>query len=102
MLFRSQAPHPDLPFHAEHYNRYWAASQDLNMDDDELVNESYEIFSKAFIAAPYPNLPGMKVSFEYVAATRPDVWNHKPEEFADSSFIAELDKSGFIKSLYGK
>jgi len=26
-----------------------------------------------------------------VAATRPDVWNHKPEEFADSSFIAELD-----------
>ena len=74
----------------------------LRMDDDELVNESYEIFSKAFIAAPYPNLPGMKVSFEYVAATRPDVWNHKPEEFADSSFIAELDKSGFIKSLYGK
>ena len=31
-----------------------------------------------------------------------DVWNHKPEEFADPSFVAELDKSGFIKSLYGK
>jgi hypothetical protein len=44
----------------------------------------------------------MKVSFEYVAATRPDVWNHKPEEFADSSFITELDKSGFIKALYSK
>jgi predicted TIM-barrel fold metal-dependent hydrolase len=26
-----QAPHPDLPFHSEHYNRFWAASQDLNM-----------------------------------------------------------------------
>ncbi len=74
----------------------------LRMDDDELVNESYEIYSKAFIPAPYPNLPGMKVSFEYVAATRPDVWSHKAEEFADPSFVAELDKSGFIKSLYGK
>ena len=74
----------------------------LRLDDEELLNESYEIFSKAFIATPYPNLPGMKTSYEYVAATRPEVWKHKPEEFADSSFVAELDKGGFIKSLYGK
>lgn len=74
----------------------------LRLDDEELLNESYEIFSKAFIAAPYPNLPGMKTSYEYVAATRPEVWKHKPEEFADSSFVGELDKSGFIKSLYAK
>ena len=26
-----QAPHPDLPFHSDHYDRFWAASQDLNM-----------------------------------------------------------------------
>ena len=26
--------------------------------------------------------------------------NHKPEEFTDPSFIAELDKGGFIKKLY--
>ncbi|MGH7782297.1 MAG: ABC transporter substrate-binding protein [Candidatus Binatia bacterium] len=74
----------------------------LRMDDDELINESYEIYSKAFIPAPYPNLPGMKVSYEYVAAGRPDVWKHKPEEFTDSSFVEELDKSGFIKKLYEK
>jgi len=74
----------------------------LRVDDEDLLNESYEIFSKAFMPAPYPNLPGMKTSYEYVAATRSDVWNHKPEEFADSSFVSELDKSGFIKSLYGK
>ena len=74
----------------------------LRINDDELINESYEIFSKRFIPAPYPNLPGMKTSYEYVAATRPDVWKHKPEEFADSSFVTELEKGGFIKSLYGK
>ena len=72
----------------------------LRIDDDELINESYDIFSKMFLPTPYPNLAGMKVSFEYVAATRPDVWKHKPEEFADSSFVEELDKSGFIDGLY--
>lgn len=74
----------------------------LRMDEDDLVAEAYEIYSKAFLPTPYPNLPGMKVSYEYVATTRPDVWKHKPEEFADSSFVAELDKSGFIKKLYEK
>jgi len=74
----------------------------LRMDEDDLVAEAYDIYSKAFIPAPYPNLPGMKISFEYVAMTRQDVWKHKAEEFVDSSFVTELDKSGFIKSLYGK
>ena len=74
----------------------------LRVADDELVNESYDIFSKMFIPAPYPNHPGMKISFEYVAMTRPDIWSHKPEEFTDPSFVTELDKSGFIKSLYAK
>jgi NitT/TauT family transport system substrate-binding protein len=72
----------------------------LRVTDDELVNESYEIFSKMFIPTPYPNHPGMKISFEYVAMTRNDVWGHKPEEFTDPSFVQELDKSGFIKKLY--
>jgi NitT/TauT family transport system substrate-binding protein len=74
----------------------------LRVPDDELLNESYEIFSKAFLPTPYPKITGMKTSYEYVAMTRPDVWKHKPEEFADASFIEELDKSGFIKKLYEK
>ena len=74
----------------------------LRVDDEELVNESYDIFSKGFIRAPYPNIQGMKTSFEYVAMTRPDVWSHKPEEFVDASFVAELEKTGFIKKLYEK
>jgi len=72
----------------------------MKLTDDELVNESYDIFSKMFLPTPYPNHPGMKISYEYVAMTRNDVWSHKPEEFTDPSFVTELDKSGFIKSLY--
>src|SRR5438128_6169674 len=74
----------------------------LRVDNEELLNESYDLFAKAFLQTPYPNTTGMKTSFEYIATTRPEVWNHKPEEFTDRSFIEELDKSGFIKKLYEK
>ena len=74
----------------------------LRIDDDSLVQESWELFAKYRIPAPYPNIKGMKTSYEYVAVTRPDVYKHKPEEFVDASFVEELDKSGFIKKLYEK
>nr|ART40841.1 L806 [uncultured bacterium] len=74
----------------------------LRLDDDSLAQESWELFAKYRIAAPYPNIKGMKTSYEYVAQTRPEVWKHKPEDFVDSSFVEELDKSGFIKKLYEK
>ena len=74
----------------------------LRLDDDSLVQESWELFAKHRLAAPYPNIKGMKTSYEYVAATRPEVYKHKPEEFIDASFVEELDKSGFIKKLYDK
>jgi len=74
----------------------------LRLDDDSLAQESWELFAKYRIPAPYPNLKGMKTSYEYVAVTRPDVYKHKPEEFVDASFVEELDKSRFIKKLYEK
>lgn len=74
----------------------------LRLDDEPLAQESWELFARHRLAAPYPNIKGMKTSYEYVAATRPDVWKHKPEEFIDASFVEELDKSGFIKKLYEK
>src|SRR5690349_5597998 len=74
----------------------------LRLDDDSIAQESWELFAKYRIPAPYPNIKGLKTSYEYVAQTRPEVWKHKPEEFVDSSFVEELDKSGFIKKLYEK
>jgi len=74
----------------------------LRLDDDSLAQESWELFAKYRIPAPYPNIKGMKTSYEYVAVTRPDVYKHKPEEFVDASFVEELDKSGYIKKLYEK
>jgi NitT/TauT family transport system substrate-binding protein len=71
----------------------------LKTSDRELLEGSYDIYRKDFISVPYPITQGLQPTYEYVAQQRPDVWNHKPEAFMDSSFIAELDKTGFIKNL---
>lgn len=74
----------------------------LRLEDEELVNESYDLFARARVPIPYPNVKGMRTTFEYVALNRPEVWNHKAEEFADPTFVAELEKNRFIKELYEK
>ena len=74
----------------------------LRLNDEAMAQESWELFAKHRLAAPYPIIKGMKTTYEYVAATRPESRNRKPEEFVDASFIEELDKSGFIKKLYEK
>ncbi len=74
----------------------------LRTDDRELLEGSYDIYSKDFISTPYPIVTGLKLAYEHVAQRRPEIHNHKPEEFVDPSFVAELDKSGFIKKLYAQ
>lgn len=72
----------------------------VRTSDPEFLEGSYNMFKQDFIAAPYPITKGLEPTYDYVAQTRPEIRTHKPEEFVDPSFIAELDKSGFIKRLY--
>ena len=75
-------------------------SKYLRTNDRELLEGSYEIYKQDFISVPYPIMKGLEATYDYVATTKPEIRNHRPEEFMDPSFIAELDKSGFIKKLY--
>jgi len=72
----------------------------LRTNDQELLEGSYEIYRQDFISVPYPIMKGLEATYDYVAATKPEIRGRRPEEFMDPSFIAELDKSGFIKKLY--
>lgn len=74
----------------------------LKTNDQGLLDGAYEIYRKDFISVPYPITHGLEATYQYVALKRPEVWNHKPEEFMDPSFIAELDKDGFIARLSEK
>jgi hypothetical protein len=61
---------------------------------------AYDIFKQDFIAAPYPITNDLEAIYDIVAVRRPEIRGHTPEEFVDTSFVAELDKGGFIKKLY--
>jgi NitT/TauT family transport system substrate-binding protein len=75
-------------------------SKYLRTNDRELLEGTYEIYQQDFISVPYPIMEGLGPTYEYVALTKPEIKNHKPEEFMDPSFVAELEKSGYIKRLY--
>jgi ABC-type nitrate/sulfonate/bicarbonate transport system substrate-binding protein len=48
----------------------------------------------------YPTLDGIKTILAGLAKEEPKAKTAKPEEFADTRFVNELDQSGFIDSLY--
>ena len=50
----------------------------------------------------YPSLEGIKFVIDDLAERDPRAKNAKPEQFADMTFIKELDQSGFIDGLYKK
>jgi len=72
----------------------------LRTNDPEYLEGAYTIFKQDFIATPYPITKGLEAIYDIVAFRRPEISSHSPEEFVDTSFVAELDKSGFIKRLY--
>jgi ABC-type nitrate/sulfonate/bicarbonate transport system substrate-binding protein len=49
---------------------------------------------------PYPTIEGLK-NMQSIYTWR-EMVRHKPEDFIDASFVTELDKNGYIDSLYGK
>ena len=72
----------------------------LRTNDPEYLEGAYVIYREDFIAAPYPITKGLDAIYEIVAHRRADIRGHKAEEFVDTSFVSELEKSGFIKKLY--
>jgi NitT/TauT family transport system substrate-binding protein len=50
----------------------------------------------------YPTLEGLKFILAPLAEKNPKAKAAKPEDFADLSFIEELDRSGYADSLYKK
>ena len=50
----------------------------------------------------YPSLEGLKFILAPLAEKNPKAKAAKPEDFADLSFVQELDRSGYADSLYQK
>ena len=69
--------------------------------DDELLAATYDLFTSKYIKK-IPNLTVKAVqnALNMVAESNPKAKNHRPEEFMDTSFLEELEKTGFIKKLW--
>lgn len=67
-------------------------------ENKEDLDETYNTYAKVWEQAPYVSLAGMQTLLNF--SVNPAGKTAKPEQFIDNSFVAELEKSGFIKDLY--
>jgi NitT/TauT family transport system substrate-binding protein len=69
------------------------------ISDRDLLASTYDLFTSRYIKkSPNVNLKGIENSLSLIAESNPKAKGHKPEEFMDTSFMAELEKTGFLKS----
>ncbi|MBI2371561.1 MAG: ABC transporter substrate-binding protein [Deltaproteobacteria bacterium] len=68
--------------------------------EPKLLAETYKIFTGVIERAPYPDMQGLKAMVEFESQANPQLLRAKLEEVVDTSFVRELEQSGFIEALY--
>jgi ABC-type nitrate/sulfonate/bicarbonate transport system substrate-binding protein len=66
-------------------------SKYLKTDDKATLDAAWQTVSTVFEDKPYPSIPGLQEVID-----ENNVKGHKPEEFADSTLVKELDDAGFF------
>lgn len=66
-------------------------SKYLKTNDPATLDAAWKTVTTSFEDKPYPTIPGIQEVLD-----ENDVKGHKPEEFADSSLVKELDDAGFF------
>lgn len=71
------------------------------VSDRDLLAYTYDLFTTRYIKKiPTINPKGVANSLGLIAENNPKAKGRKAEEFMDTSFMEELEKSGFIKSVW--
>ena len=69
-----------------------------NTNSQEDLDESYRAFEVAWERVPYMSLAAIQTLIDF--SQNPSAKSAKPAQFIDNSFIAELERSGFIDQVY--
>jgi ABC-type nitrate/sulfonate/bicarbonate transport system substrate-binding protein/LysM repeat protein len=73
----------------------------LKTNDTDVLTEIYEdVGLKLTAEKPYPTLRGIGIMLRELAGANSKAATARPEEFADLSFVKELDGAGFFDRLY--
>ena len=72
------------------------------ISNQDSLERTHLAFGKILPETPSPSPEGVKTYLDYVAASRPEAAKANPKEFADLSFVQEVQASGLIRQLYGR
>jgi ABC-type nitrate/sulfonate/bicarbonate transport system substrate-binding protein len=72
----------------------------LKIEDRKAVEELHAFHVPEFRKVPRPSFPGMQALRDFLVKKYPAAVALKDSDIADSSFIDELERSGFIDRLY--
>ena len=68
--------------------------------DEKQLEDAYQTLRETVKPKPYPNLEAFKTIFKDVSDKIPAAKTANAKEFVDTSYLEELDKSGYIDGLY--
>ena len=72
----------------------------MKIEDRKVAEELYAYHVPVFQKVPRPSFPGMQALREFLVSKYPAAVSLKESDIADSSFIDEIERSGFIDRLY--
>jgi NitT/TauT family transport system substrate-binding protein len=71
------------------------------IQDPEVLAATYDLFSSKYIKkVPTLTVKAVQNALQLVGESNPKAKGRRPAEFMDTSYIEELEKSGFIKKLW--
>ncbi|HLH22894.1 MAG TPA: ABC transporter substrate-binding protein [Chloroflexota bacterium] len=73
-----------------------------NLDDRDVAEQTWEIFSKRYDMPPYPTREAMETVVQYALVdTDPKAKDIPPQDFYDDHLLRELEQSGFVRQVAG-
>jgi hypothetical protein len=71
------------------------------VNDPELLAATYDLFTTKYIKKiPRLTVKSVQNALQLVAESNPKAKGRRPSEFMDTSYMDELEKSGFINKLW--
>lgn len=74
----------------------------LKIEDREALAEIYELYRNVLAPIPFSTVEGMQMLLGWMGQRDPRAREARAEQFIDSTSLREIEKSGFISSLYQK
>jgi len=72
----------------------------LGIQDREALAEIYELYKNVLAPLPLSTVEGMQMLLGWMAQRDPRAKEARAEQFIDSTSLREIEKSGFVASLY--